>query len=168
MLILKYYVLLVLILSLGLSGCSDDDSNGPSSDDSSSGLNVLDKDILDDLVGTWEATQATVKQIDDQSSQEEINLIDLGGAGTLIISPNGDFIMPLLLPDGAGLIYTGDFFIENSMLTVLFDNNPGDTVAWDMQRKGNSLILEGRAKYDFIGDGSIEDALIDLDLNKSN
>lgn len=168
MLISKYTIHFVLVVSLVLSGCSDD-GDDPSSDDTPTPDvdNQLDLQILDDLLATWEASQAKIEQIDSQSPQE-IDLIVEGGAGTLIVFEGGSFVMPLLLLDGEGIVYTGEFFVEDAMLRVLFDNNPGDTIAWNMQLSTNSLILQGRALYDFIGDGTLEDALIDLDLDRSN
>lgn len=163
--ILKYFKYLALVVFLVSPGCSDDD-NDPSDDTPTPDeVNQSDLQILDDLVGTWEANQAKIGKIDDQSPQE-IDLIDEGGAGTLIVFEGGSFVMPLLLSDGEGIVYTGEFFVEDAMLGVLFDNIPGDTIAWDMQLSTNSLILQGRGLYDFIGDGTLEDALIDLDLDR--
>jgi len=168
MLKFKYCTHAILVVLFMVFGCSDDEpSPAPTpSDDSSDEESILNAQV-EMILGTWEANKAIIQQIEEPAN--EIDILDEGGAGTLIVSPGNTFVLALLLLDGEGQVYTGEFVLDNTgAIALLFDNNPGDTIAWNVAPSSNALIFRGRAKYDFIGDGNLEDAFIDLDLDRSN
>jgi len=160
----EHSLISVFVVLLLLSGCSKDDpqDNLPSSNE------VPVQDLaVDDLLGTWEADSARIVQLG--SPFEEMDILAGGGTGTFIVQKEGFFILALFpIETSGGKIYSGQLFLDAGDLRMLFDESPGDTVMWDIQTSETKLLLDGPATYDFIGDGTLEDAFIDLTLDRSN
>ena len=75
-------------------------------------------------MGVWEATKAVVVRTEVQP-EEEMDVLQDGGAATLVVNIEGFFVMALIPEtDSGGQVYTGTFTIDQGDLDVVFDTSP--------------------------------------------
>jgi hypothetical protein len=158
---LTVWIIGVTIASLCTACFSDD---GPLSLPPTNGFALSNIEIAD-IEGTWEATEVRITTTVGQTVQE-MEVISMGGSGTLVVNQDGRFTIIIIRQQGGG-VFTGAFAIDGGVFTTVFDNEPDEIGAWIAQKSGNTLILQGPIKYDFEKDGSPNPATLKLNLIKS-
>ncbi|UCC82813.1 MAG: hypothetical protein JSW46_17890 [Gemmatimonadota bacterium] len=129
-------VLFALVLSTGLFvGCDDD--GGPS-------------DItLADLVGAWIGEE--FKFTNQQNPAESIDFVAAGAVVTMTVAGNGRYTAALANPFGSGADFLkGALLVEEGVLLMTNDEEPGETAAFSVQLSGDMLtIFSDEVDYDF-------------------
>lgn len=150
--------LIVTVGSLGLVGCGGDDDGGPTAPD------VL---TVEDLAGTWNATQYTITS--NANPALSVDLIAVGGAFTWTADVNGNFTGEVTIPAIAGGPATVQFqgtyaLLSETSLQVTFNPDippllTSGTVDFDLT--GNTAtITDDTESFDFDMDGTPESATV--------
>lgn len=119
-----------------------------------------------DIAGTWAATRAFFSRAADGPAVS-VEIVRLGGTATLMIQTNGRFTFTTALPGESPDVTTGQLGFDEDLLVVIYDDEPDDFDFFGIQFSGNTLSISGPGTYDFNGDGTEEDAIIELDLVRS-
>jgi len=138
-----------------VSGCSGGTPTGPE------GI------TLDDLAGTWNATEFVYGQQALGPAVPDFDLIAEGGSATLVIQSNGRFTLTTVDPGGVRESRSGTLafdFEEEDFLLVVFDDEPEDELEFFfIVLNDNSFRLSdttGEGELDLDGDGVEEQVRI--------
>ena len=128
-------------MALAVAACSDD----------STGITV------EDLVGTWEATEIVFTSTADPS--ESVDAVDFGVSLTVTITSDGT--VTSVFDDGQGGTDTdsGTLSVDGSTLTIGSDS-------FEAERSGDVLTLTGAVGFDFDEDGSDDPATVVVRLER--
>jgi hypothetical protein len=128
-------------MALAVAACSDD----------STGITV------EDLVGTWEATEIVFTSTADPS--ESVDAVDFGVSLTVTITSDGT--VTSVFDDGQGGTDTdsGTLSVDGSTLTIGSDS-------FEAERSGDVLTLTGAVEFDFDEDGSDDPATVVVRLER--
>jgi hypothetical protein len=129
-------VLFALVLSAGLVvGCDDDGGPGAVT--------------LADLVGSWIGHEF---EFTNQANRaESVDLVAAGAVVTMTVASNGRYTIGAANPFGSGADFIkGSMLVEEGILLVTNDDEPGETAAFTAQLSANSLtIFTDEVDYDF-------------------
>jgi hypothetical protein len=133
---------LAVLVALSMSvACGD---NGP------------DPLTLDDLVGTWRATQFVFTKQSDPS--RFFDLIQNSGVVTIVIAANGTY-SGQQSAFGVTETFSGTITVSGSFVSLTDDEDPGDPTDFAASLTGNTLTLAtSDAEFDFDFDGTDEPA----------
>lgn len=136
-----------------LSSCGSDE--GPSL----TGTNTS----ISDIAGNWEATSAFFS-FAGTGPVVETDVVADGGSVSLSIQNNGRFTLIVNVPGRATETTTGQLGFDEDLLTVSYDEDPGEFEYFSIQNTTNTLSISGPAEFDFDGDGTDEAAIVALDF----
>jgi len=160
---LKIYlsILASLILFGAVTGCGDDDD-----DDFS--LEGTDLSVTD-LAGNWVATRAFFSKA-ATGPVMEVDVIAVGGSGTLEIQNDSRFTLTIVVPGQAPDVTTGRIAFDEDLLVVFFDDDPEDFFFFGITLSEPNLSVtntNGAGDFDFDGDGVEEPADLEFDFVRS-
>lgn len=127
-------------MALAVAACSD-----------STGITV------EDLVGTWEATEIVFTSTADPS--ESVDAIDLGASLTVTINSAGTVTTVFDNGQGGTDTDSGTLSVDGSTLTIGSDT-------FEAERSGDVLTLTGAVDFDFDEDGSDDPATVVVRLER--
>lgn len=127
-------------MALAVAACSD-----------STGITV------EDLVGTWEATEIVFTSTADPS--ESVDAIDLEASLTVTINSAGTVTTVFDNGQGGTDTDSGTLSVDGSTLTIGSDT-------FEAERSGDVLTLTGAVDFDFDEDGSDDPATVVVRLER--
>lgn len=121
---------------------------------------------LGELVGTWEATSMVLTARTDPSvSVDLIQDEDVNGSFTLVIRSDRTYRATLTVIEEPAPPETGTVTRSGNTLTFEPDGGPPDDVIWSLS--DGILVLDGESTFDFNGDGTDDEALLHLELERA-
>ena len=133
-------------------GCGD--SNGPDS---------TSEEIVDALVGTWNAT--SIVFTNKANSSETFDLIGNGGSLSITFTSNGQFSGSSTSPEGTESL-SGTFVVQGTnLITTDTGESESETIAFTLS--GNTLTLTLDDEFDFDDDGFDEPATLTITLQRA-
>lgn len=137
----------VLLLTLFLTGCSDDSTG-------------VDKELAP-LVGEWRATALVLTSA--ANPDLNVDLIDMGATFTLSVLGNGQYTAYLSAFQQSNT-EIGRIEVSGSQVTISPTTPPGPSIVGTFEFQGSVLVLDGETEYDFNQDGISESALVHMEL----
>ncbi len=111
---------------------------------------------LEDLTGTWVATQYSFTNLADPT--QSMDLISAGGGLTLTVEATGDYTATLVVPGDAPEVITGTVSVAGDTLTIS-ESGQGSPTPYLASRSGGTLTLTSdEEEFDFDDDGVEEPA----------
>lgn len=116
-----------------------------------------DKYNIDDLTGTWTATQAFFSSL-EEPNKGNLDVIDEGGSLTLKIESDGRFRVTIVLPGEPNMVFTGQLGFDEEWLAMAYDDEPEEYYYhyFDLNADKSELTIRGDGYIDLDGDG-VED-----------
>jgi hypothetical protein len=117
---------------------------------------------VEDLVGTWDVQVFEFTSVGPPPIT--IDLIELGGSGTFVISDDGDFVVTITFA-GETDVNTGRLQVNGDRVTII---DGSDQATGTISRSGDTLTIhltEG-VEFDVDDDGVDDDARLRLVLRK--
>jgi hypothetical protein len=112
---------------------------------------------VEDLVGTWEATEIVFTSTADPS--ESVDAIDLAASLTVTINSAGTVTTVFDNGQGGTDTDSGTLSVDGSTLTIGSDT-------FEAERSGDVLTLTGAVDFDFDEDGSDDPATVVVRLER--
>jgi hypothetical protein len=110
---------------------------------------------VSEIAGTWTATRASFNGVD---------VVEEGGAVTLVIQNNGKFTFTIARPNRTDMVFTGKLGFDEQWLAVEYDSNPGEYEYYDITYDVNHMHIGANSEFDFDGDGTDEVVIFFLDM----
>lgn len=129
-------------------------------DDDDNGTGPGDGVTLQDLAGTWDATEVTFQSLDNPLIL--FDLVALGGSLTLSVQADGSYAATLQAPGEAPETETGTVAVAGDRIVLAVDGVPG-SVAFDFTLAGSTLTMVTEEEgFDFDGDDVNDPARLTL------
>jgi hypothetical protein len=113
------------------------------------------------ITGTWQLTK--VLFVSQANPQQSVDVIALGGTGTLTFNSDKTFSYTLTVPPAAPETTTGTWSLGGQVLTIVRDGFSGN-VQFDITLAGQTLKLAGgHVDFDVNNDGTDEPAILTLE-----
>lgn len=142
----------LLLLGALAVACGDDNGGGTGP-------------TLDDLVGTWDASSASLT---DNATSASVDLVQLGLTVELEITALERFTFTVRL--GATVVeqVMGDFTINGNNFTLTDDDDPNDPISGTFTLQGDNLSVEADdvELFDFNMDGTNDPARLEADFDR--
>lgn len=110
---------------------------------------------VSEIAGTWTATSASFNGVD---------VVEEGGAVTLVIQSNGKFTFTIKRPNRSDMVFTGKLGFDEQWLAVEYDSDPGEYEYYDITYDADHLHIGANSEFDFDGDGAVEVVIFFLDM----
>ena len=118
---------------------------------------------ISDIQGNWNAIRA-IFDIAGTGTSQSIDVVEEGGSVTLQIQSNGRFTLTITPQGESAEVSKGQMSFDEDLLVVEFDDSPGDSEYYGIQSSTSTLSISGPAEYDLDGDGTDDDAYVELDF----
>jgi hypothetical protein len=128
------------------------------------GCNSATEVFVEDLEGTWLASQARYSGLED-AKNNNFDLIENGFTAVFISDGSGDFVIRLDDPDGESEFVTGTLVIDGTNLLVTTQDGGGDGEVF-LEGEQVAFSLTGGIEFDFNGDGRETDARLLLVMDR--
>jgi hypothetical protein len=116
------------------------------------------------ITGTWQLTK--VLFVGQANPQQSVDLIALGGTGTLTFNSDNTFSYTVTVPPAAPETTTGTWSLGGQVLTLIRDGFSGN-LQFDVTLSGQTLKLAGgHVDFDVNNDGTDEPAILTLEATK--
>lgn len=113
---------------------------------------------VEDLVGTWNATEFVFSDFGDPVT--DFDVLDSGGAVSIVIRANNTYTITFTFPGAEPETDDGTWALDGDVLT--FDAGTADETAFDVSLSGNTLTIHTEdITFDFDEDGDDEPAQLD-------
>jgi hypothetical protein len=116
------------------------------------------------ITGTWQLTK--VLFVSQANPQQSVDLIALGGTGTLTFNSDNTFSYTVTVPPAAPGTTTGTWSLGGQVLTLVRDGFSGN-LQFTVTLSGQTLKLAGgHVDFDVNNDGTDEPAILTLEGTK--
>ena len=115
------------------------------------------------FVGDWAADTLVLTSVADPQTSPDF--IALGATFTLNVQPSGQYTA-ILLYSGQSQTEIGNLEVSGETVTLRRTYPSASTTAGTYSFSGDHLVIDGETQFDFNFDGTLEPALLHLDLVK--
>lgn len=126
---------------------------------------------ISEMAGSWEAVEAVFEPSAPHQHEDQVWIIQDGGAVSMVVQSNGKFTLTIDAVDRDVYTITGKMFFEDGeFFSIAFDKYPGDYDYYSVTLTDTTLILSGAAgaaEYDFDNNGTFEPGSVFLSFVRS-
>ena len=112
---------------------------------------------IDDLAGTWLATEAFFSSL-ETPHKGSLDVIDENGSLTFKVESNGRFTVTIVLPGEPNMTFTGQLGFDEEWLAMAYDDEPDEYYYhfFELNDDKSIMTIRGEAYIDLDDDG-VED-----------
>jgi hypothetical protein len=113
---------------------------------------------VEDLVGTWNATEFVFSDFGDPVT--DFDVLAMGGAVSIVIEADGTYTITFTMPESEPEVDTGTWDLDGDVLT--FDAGTIDETAFELSLSGDTFTIHSEdVTFDFDEDGTEDAAQLD-------
>ena len=129
------------------------------------GLRRASGTTIADLEGSWAATE--YRLISELTAVDTFDVIAENGSLSVTFDELGRYTAHAAEPGEPPIIETGVATIQGDRLILISTDQPETPTEFTLQWSGDAVFLEGRTRFDFVGDGTLEDARVEIVLARA-
>lgn len=129
------------------------------------GLRRVSGTSIADLTGSWTATE--YRLISQPTAADTFDVIAENGGLAITFDGVGRYMLSLSEPNEPPIIQSGAGTVHLDRLTLISNNQPELPTTFSLELSGDTVSLAGDTLFDFDGDGSVEDARVEILLVRS-
>jgi len=126
------------------------------------GLQRITGTSIADLIGSWTATE--YRLISQPVETDTFDVIAENGGLAITFDGAGRYTLSLSQQGEPPIVESGTGTVHLDRLLLVFDTQPELPTTFSLAKSGGTVSLEGDTRYDFGGDGSVEEARVEIVL----
>jgi hypothetical protein len=129
------------------------------------GLQRASGTTITDLTGSWTATE--YRLISQPAAADTFDVIAENGGLAMTFDAVGRFTLSLSEPGEPAIVENGTGTVHLGQLILIFSSQAELPTTFSLMLSEDSVSLDGATVFDFGGDGTVEDARVEIVLDKS-
>jgi hypothetical protein len=126
------------------------------------GLRRASGTTIGDLEGSWAATE--YRLISQPTAVDTFDIIAENGSLSVTFDELGRYTANVAEPGEPPIVETGAATIRGDLLILISTGQPSAPTEFMLEVSGDTVQLEGQTRFDFGGDGTVEDARVEIVL----
>jgi hypothetical protein len=118
-----------------------------------------------DLEGSWVATE--YRLISQPTAVDTFDIIAENGSLSITFDELGRYTANVAEPGEPPIVETGAATIQGDRLILISVGQPSAPTEFIVQVSGDTIALQRQTRFDFGGDGTLEDARVEILLNRT-
>jgi len=129
------------------------------------GLRRASGPTVPDLEGSWVATE--YRLISQPTAVDTFDVIAENGSLSFTFDELGRYTANVAEPGEPPIVETGAATIQGDRLILIAVGQPSEPTEFVVQVSGDTVALQRQTHFDFGGDGTLEDARVEIVLNRT-